>query len=252
MDAWALTACIVSGYFIGALSFARLIGRIIAPGEDLSYTDLDIAGSDKKFRTETVSATSISARKGALPGCTTGILDMAKVGLPMLAINHWYSTDPVYTLAYALAAIIGHNYPVYHRFEGGRGLSPMVGSLLVIQPLSIPITMILGNVVGLFILRDPMAAYTLWLFFLIPWMWLFTDNWLFTAYAALLPVLYLVASIPEIKKYRALQKTGEFNKANSLYESLEHTDLGRPIKYMRKYGLLKDRQDSHFDKETKV
>jgi glycerol-3-phosphate acyltransferase PlsY len=252
VDTWALTACIVSGYFIGALSFARLVGRIIAPGEDLSYTDLDIAGSDKKFRTETVSATSISARKGALPGCTTGILDMAKVGLPMLAIDHWYSTDPVYTLAYALAAIIGHNYPVYHRFEGGRGLSPMVGSLLVIQPLSIPITMILGNVVGLFILRDPMAAYTLWLFFLIPWMWLFTDNWLFTAYAALLPVLYLVASIPEIKKYRALQKTGEFNKANSLYESLEHTDLGRPIKYMRKYGLLKDSQDSHFDKETKV
>ena len=175
---------------------------------------------------------------------------MAKVGLPMLAIDHWYSTDPVYTLAYALAAIIGHNYPVYHRFEGGRGLSPMVGSLLVIQPLSIPITMILGNVVGLFILRDPMAAYTLWLFFLIPWMWLFTDNWLFTAYAALLPVLYLVASIPEIKKYRALQKSGEFNKANSLYESLEHTDLGRPIKYLRRYGLLKDPQDNPSDNET--
>ena len=69
MDTWALTACIVSGYFIGALSFARLVGRIIAPGEDLSYTDIDIAGSDKKFRTESVSATSISARKGALPGC---------------------------------------------------------------------------------------------------------------------------------------------------------------------------------------
>ena len=252
MDAWGLSACILAGYCIGALSFARLIGRIIVPGEDLSRTDLDIAGSDKKLRLESVSATSISARKGALPGCATGILDMAKVGLPMLAINHWYSTDPVYMLAYAVAAIIGHNYPVYHRFEGGRGLTPMIGSLLVIQPLSIPVTMILSNVVGLFILRDPMAAYTLWLFFLIPWMWLFTDNWLFTAYAALLPVLYLVASIPEIKKYRTLQKTGEFNKANSLYESLEHTDLGRPIKYMRKYGLLKDSQDSHCDKETHV
>ena len=250
MDAWGLAACIVSGYFIGALSFARLIGRIIAPGEDLSYTDLDIAGSDKKFRTESVSATSISARKGALPGCATGILDMAKVGLPMLAIDHWYSTDPVYTLAYAVAAIIGHNYPFYHRFKGGRGLSPMIGSLLVIQPLSVPVTMILGNVVGLFILRDPMAAYTLWLFFLIPWMWFFTDHWLFTAYAALLPVLYFVASVPEIKKYRALQKTGEFNKANSLYESLEHTDLGRPIKYMRKYGLLKDRQDNPVENEN--
>ncbi len=250
MDAWALIACIVCGYFIGAFSFARLVGRFIAPGEDLSYTELDIAGSDKKFRTETVSATSISARKGALPGCTTGILDMAKVGLPMLAINQWYSTDPVYMLAYAVAAIIGHNYPVCHRFEGGRGLSPMIGSLLVIQPLSIPVTMILSNVVGLFILRDPMAAYTLWLFFLIPWMWFFTDNWLFTAYAALLPVLYLVASIPEIRNYLALQKTGEFNKANSLYESLEHTDLGRPIKYMRKYGLLKDPKDNPSNDET--
>ncbi|MGB5165587.1 MAG: glycerol-3-phosphate acyltransferase [Woeseiaceae bacterium] len=250
MDAWALSACIVSGYFIGALSFARLVGSIIAPGEDLSYTDLDIAGSDKKLRLETVSATSISARKGALPGCATAILDMAKVALPMLAINHWYSTDPVYMLAYAVAAIIGHNYPVYHRFEGGRGLSPIIGSLLVIQPLSIPVTMILSNVVGLLILRDAMAAYTLWLFFLIPWMWLFTDNWLFTAYAALLPVLYLVASIPDIRRYWVLQKTGEFNKANSVYESLEHTDLGRPIKYLRKYGLLKKHQDNPSDNET--
>jgi glycerol-3-phosphate acyltransferase PlsY len=250
VDAWALSACIIAGYFIGAFSFARLIGRIIAPGEDLSYTDLDIAGSDKKFRTETVSATSISSRKGALPGCTTGILDMAKVGLPMLAIDHWYSTDPVYMLAYAVAAIIGHNYPVYYRFKGGRGLSPMIGSLLVIQPLSIPVTMILSNVIGLFILRDPMAAYTLWLFFLIPWMWFFTDNWLFTAYAALLPILYFVASIPEIRNYLVLQKTGEFNKSNSLYESLEHTDLGRPIKFMRKYGLLKDQQDNPSDDET--
>ena len=240
MNTLALGACVVSGYLIGAFSFARVIGRIIAPGEDLSYTDLKIAGSDKTFRTETVSATSISARKGALPGCTTGILDMAKVGLPMLAIQHWYSSDPVYMLTYAVAAIVGHNYPVYYRFEGGRGLSPMIGSLLVIQPWSIPVTIILSNIIGLFILRDPMAAYTLWLFFLAPWMWYFTDNWLYTAYAALLPVLYLVASVPEIKKYWALQKSGEFNKANSLYESLEHTDLGRPIKYMRKYGLLKD------------
>jgi glycerol-3-phosphate acyltransferase PlsY len=175
---------------------------------------------------------------------------MAKVGLPMLAIDHWYSTDPVYMLAYAVAAIIGHNYPVYYRFKGGRGVSPMIGSLLVIQPLSIPVVMILSNVVGLFILRDPMAAYTLWLFFLIPWMWFFTDNWLFTAYAALLPILYFVASIPEIRNYLLLQKTGEFNKANSLYEALEHTDLGRPIKYMRKYGLIKNYQDNRSDNET--
>ena len=250
MDAWALTACIVSGYFIGAFSFARLIGRIMAPGEDLSCTELDIAGSDRKLRIESVSATSISARKGALPGCTTGILDMAKVGLPMLAVDHWYPTDPVYMLAYAVAAIIGHNYPVYYRFAGGRGLSPIIGSLLVIQPLSIPVTMILGSVVGLFVLRDPMAAYTLWLFLLAPWMWFFTDNWLFTAYAALLPVLFLVAAIPEIRSYLVLQKAGEFTKANSLYESLEHTDLGRPIKYMRKYGLLKDPKDNPSDNET--
>ncbi len=237
---WILGACIATGYFIGAFSFARLVGRIILPEEDLSHTDIDIAGSDKKLRIETVSATSISARKGALPGCTTGILDMAKVGVPMLLIDYWYPTDPIYMLTYAVAAIIGHNYPIYYRFKGGRGLSPMIGSLLVTQPLSIPVTMILSNLIGLFVLRDPMAAYTLWLFFLIPWMWYFTDNWLYTAYAVLLPVLFFVASIPEIKNYLALQKTGEFNKANSLYESLEHTDLGRPIKYMRKYGLLKD------------
>ncbi len=247
MDIGVLGACIVSGYFIGSFSFARLVARFVAPDEDLSYTDIEIAGSDKKLRVETVSATSISSRKGALPGCTTAILDMAKAGLPMLLIDYWFPNDPIYMLAYALAAITGHNYPVYYRFKGGRGLSPMIGSLLVIQPLAIPVTMILSNVIGLFVLRDVMAAYVLWLFFLIPWMWYFTDNWLYTAYAALLPVLYFVASIPEIRNYLALQKTGEFDKADSLYESLEHTDLGRPLKYLRKYGLLKKRRNKPDD-----
>ena len=243
MDAGALTACIVAGYLIGSISFARLVGRIIAPDEDLTYTDLEIAGSDKKLRLETISATSISSRKGALPGCTTGLLDMAKAGLPMLAIQHWYSPEPVYMLSYAFAVIVGHNYPIYHRFKGGRGLSPIIGSLLVFQPLSIPATMLTGSVIGLFILRDALAAYSLWLILLIPWMWFFTDNDLFIAYAAAVAALYYISSISELKRYFALQKTGEFNKANSLYESLEHTDLGRPIKYMRKYGLLKDPQD---------
>ncbi len=247
MEIGILGACVLSGYFIGSYSFARLVGKFIAPTEDLSHTDIEIAGSDKKLRIESVSATSISARKGALPGCTTMFLDMAKVGIPMLLLDYWYPNDPVYMLTYAVAAIVGHNYPVYYGFKGGRGLSPMLGSLLVIQPLAIPVTMILSNLIGLFILKDAMAAYVLWLFFLIPWMWVFTDGWLFTAYAALLPALYLVASIPEIKNYLELRRSGEFGKANSLYEALEHTDIGRPIKYMRKYGLLKEPQQKSDD-----
>jgi glycerol-3-phosphate acyltransferase PlsY len=241
MDIVLLLGLGVAGYLVGGFSAARLVGRIIAPGEDLSQTDVKIEGSDRPFTVTTVSATAISMREGAKPGCVTSLLDMAKVGIPALMLKFIFPEIPEYMLLFAFMGVVGHNYPVYHKFKGGRGLSPIMGGVLVIDWLALPITLVTSNVIGLLILKDIMLAYVGWLLLLIPWFWWRFDHFAYVAYAVGVLLLYLIASMPEIKLYFEFRRTGELDKAGSLYEALEHTDMGRPIKYMRKYGLIKEK-----------
>lgn len=229
-------------YLIGSISFARLIARRVAPGEDLTSTKIKIEGASRDFEVKTVSATSLSMRQGPRTGCTVAILDMVKAAAPMIFLMWWRPAAPALPLLAGFGVVLGHNYPLFHRFVGGRGLSSIIGSLLVIDPLSLPVTMVISNVIGLGLLKDFMFGYSGWLFLLVPWLWWRFDSWIYPAYAAAVTALYLIASIPEIRLYLEFKRAKEFDKANSFLEAFEHTDVGRPIKYLRKYGLIKDQR----------
>ena len=57
---------------------------------------------------------------GTRYGCLTAILDIAKVAIPALIFKLWQPETP-YFLVTALFGLIGHDWPIYHRFKGGRG-----------------------------------------------------------------------------------------------------------------------------------
>ena len=112
----------VAGYLVGAISFARLVGAKVAPGDDLSSTTLDLPG-EATIDYGGVSATSIAVRGGPKWGVFTGVLDMAKAFLPVL-ITRLVWPDDTYYLVVAVATVVGHNYPVYYRFKGDAGRRP--------------------------------------------------------------------------------------------------------------------------------
>jgi glycerol-3-phosphate acyltransferase PlsY len=163
---------------------------------------------------------------------------MAKAFVPVL-VWRTYFPDQSYHLAAAIGCLAGHIYPVYYRFRGGRGQSPLIGSLLVIDWLSLPVTMIVGSFVGLGIVRDPLVSYSGWVPLLIPWFWWRFENWHFTGFAVLATVLSLLAFLPEYRQYFRLRFDGDY-QSQDLLPMLESTDMGRPIKYLRKYGFIKD------------
>ena len=66
----------VVGYLMGTISPARLIGRRVSPGEDLSRTPFHL-DDGVTLEYSGVSATSVAMRKGPGPGCAGSILDMA-------------------------------------------------------------------------------------------------------------------------------------------------------------------------------
>lgn len=233
----ALLAAIV-GYAFGSISFARLMARIFVPGEDISRTEFDIPGSENKFVLESVSATSLSARKGPKAGCSTGILDMLKAAIPVLGFRYFFP-EANYFLLTAVFTIIGHNFPIQHRFKGGRGISPIIGGMFVIDWLFVPVSFLLSNVLGLVIVRDMFVGYTSFVVLLILWVWFRFNDPAYLLYAIAINVVFWVSMRPELAMYLKYRRSGEINRSEFL-KSLEGTDAGRAIKYARKYGLLKE------------
>ena len=119
MNPWIALLAALVGYLLGAVSFTRMVGSFLLPGEDVGNAEIPIKGSDKKFPFRSFGATSIRAKAGAKYGCLTSVLDMMKVTLPTLAFKTIYPEGD-YFLVSAAAGVAGHNFPVYYRFKGGE------------------------------------------------------------------------------------------------------------------------------------
>ena len=105
-----------AGYLAGAIPFANLIARA-TKGVDL-----------REVGTGTVSGTGLFYETGLKPLLAAGILDVAKgtVG-PLLAGKD----RPALAAAAGGAAVVGHNWSLFLRGAGGRGISPAMGAMLV-------------------------------------------------------------------------------------------------------------------------
>lgn len=128
----AAVAALILAYLLGSLSGGLLIGRLL--GKD----DLRRSGSGN------VGATNALRTGGHGFGLAVLVFDLAKgvlaaAVLPLLAPMPW--------LAYACgaAAVIGHVYPVFFGFAGGKGAATLIGVLLVV----VPVAMLPGLVVWL-------------------------------------------------------------------------------------------------------
>lgn len=207
----------IIGYVIGSISPARIIGSLLMPGQDLSNTKVAIPNSDQaNIRYRGVSATSLGAKLGPRWGITIGILDLLKGLLPPLIIFAIFGSWPLAIWCGTLI-MIGHNWPIFHAFHGGRGQSVMIGTLLLLDPLAPIICYPLGILIGLFILRDMFIAYTLGQFLLIPWFWFFGSS-TETFFAIAINLIYVVAALPETRDYLREKQKGNIGKLNKWSE----------------------------------
>jgi glycerol-3-phosphate acyltransferase PlsY len=118
-------AAIVVSYLIGSLSFAVIVSKALGMADPRSY------GSKNPGATNVLR----SGNKGA--ALATLLLDAVKGWLPVFAIRHfgaqWGLGEGVAALA-GLAAFLGHLYPVFFGFQGGKGVATAAGVLVGIAP----------------------------------------------------------------------------------------------------------------------
>ena len=199
-------AAAIGGYLIGSVSFSQLMLRLLGDGKELSTIEHRITANDEVFQSSSTGATAIRFQFGARYGCLVAILDMFKALVPALILKLW-QPDAAYYLIAATTAVIGHNYPVFYRFKGGRGLATVYGGLFVLDWVGVLVTSIGGILLG-GLLGQVLMMRWLGLILMIPWIWFRTHDVIKLAYVLVASALFWIAMIPELSEYFRLRREG--------------------------------------------
>lgn len=112
-----LIAAIVGGYILGSIPFGLVLTRLAGLG------DIRQIGSGN------IGATNV-LRTGNKPlAFLTVVLDGGKGGAAVL-LAPLFGVDPVFSLIAGTCTVIGHNFPVWLGFKGGKGVATTIGTLL--------------------------------------------------------------------------------------------------------------------------
>ena len=114
----------IASYFIGGLSPAIFLSKLVT-GNDIRESGSGNAG-----------ATNMLRHVGVRAGLLTFILDVLKGVIPtLLAMLIFNRFAPYAAYAAGLFVVVGHIFPVFLGFRGGKGVATSFGVLLVLQPL---------------------------------------------------------------------------------------------------------------------
>lgn len=126
MEQLTIALAVLAAYLIGSLSFAVLISRLMGLDDPRTY------GSGNPGATNVLRSGN---RKAA---ALTLLFDALKGVVPVAWAAHqgpaWGWGDGVVALI-GLAAFLGHLWPVFFRFQGGKGVATAAGVLLAFEPL---------------------------------------------------------------------------------------------------------------------
>ena len=120
-------------YVLGSIPFGYLLVKyVFTSGEDVR--DIGSGG---------IGATNVTRRAGVKGGLLTYALDVAKGVAAVMLMRQVADDDYFWIGAAAIAAIVGHIFPVFLGFRGGKGVATGVGVYLALAPYSVLTTLVL-------------------------------------------------------------------------------------------------------------
>ena len=117
---------VVLAYLLGSLSFAVIVSKFMGLSDPRSFGSKN-PGATNVLRSGNKKAAVLTLLFDALKGC-----------VPVAALLHYgaaYGLTEGVAAAAGLAAFLGHLYPVFFKFEGGKGVATALGVLMGISPL---------------------------------------------------------------------------------------------------------------------
>ncbi|NOZ84762.1 MAG: glycerol-3-phosphate 1-O-acyltransferase PlsY [Deltaproteobacteria bacterium] len=113
---------LVTAYLLGSVPFGLLLGK-------LAGVDVRKAGSGN------IGATNVLRTCGTGWGIAAFVLDFLKGYGPVMICMHFSGGGTLAAVSAAVLAVLGHNFPVWLRFRGGKGVATSAGGALALVPL---------------------------------------------------------------------------------------------------------------------
>ena len=194
MDIVKIIGALLVAYLIGSFPTAYIIARL------RKGVDIRDVGS------RNLGAMNVFYKVGFWWGMLVLFTDIGK-GVLGVAVAHFLGNGLIVEMFAGVAVVLGHGFPVFLKFHGGRGGAACIGILIYLMPWGIPIY---AGLFGLLLLitRFPTLSYSL-AFVSFPFIgWLIYDSWELAVYSIGLVMLPLVKYIPRIIEMR--QKGGSW------------------------------------------
>ena len=186
-------ATILLGYIMGSLPWGLIVGYIWL------RRDIRESGSGK------TGTTNVLRTAGKIPALLVAILDIAKGAVPALVGRYVFDNDGA-AVAGACAAVVGHVWPVFAGFRGGRGVASTYGGILGLAPLISLAFPVIGAVLVvatryvsvMSVVGVPLCALAVVLAAALGW-----TEWWYVAFALFATALVEYKHIPNIQRLRA-------------------------------------------------
>ncbi len=111
-----------AAYLLGSIPFGLILAKLFGG------SDVRRAGSGN------IGATNVARVAGFVPGVLTLLLDAAKGALAVLLAARGSEGDSRWMMLAGLGALVGHCFPVWLKFKGGKGVATAAGVFLVVCP----------------------------------------------------------------------------------------------------------------------
>ena len=142
----------VAAYLLGSVSFAVLVSKVMGLPDPHTY------GSKNP------GATNVLRTGSKVAALLTLIGDSCKGAVAVLLAAFFVTTIPIELALVGLAAFLGHLYPVFHRFQGGKGVATAAGVLLALNWLVGLGTLLTWGIIALFLRYSSLSALVAALF----------------------------------------------------------------------------------------
>jgi glycerol-3-phosphate acyltransferase PlsY len=197
---YQIIAAIAIGYLLGSIPFAYIITRL-KKGEDIRDKGSGNAG-----------ALAVWRQVGPAYGIIALIADVGKGVLAAYAAR-WLGNDIIWVCAAGFAAIVGHDWPVFLGFRGGKGAATIMGVLLALLPL--PFLIGLGIAVVVIVPTSNIRLGIVGLAFIPLIAWLLHSDIIYVYYSLFLILFLMAYTLIGLKGERA--RAGE-NKGSLIVD----------------------------------
>lgn len=116
-----LVVIFLAAYLVGSIPFGLIVGHL--------WAKIDI----RRYGSGNIGMTNVMRTVGYVPGILTLILDGGKGAVAVL-LARFLGNDPLVWLACGLFAIAGHNWSLFLKFRGGKGVATTAGVFLAVAP----------------------------------------------------------------------------------------------------------------------